>query len=117
MGTIARDSELTQSSTLPPGGCPQWDDEFMEWVRDFVRQINLCHALISGRLLLNEYQLTGHLFKYLQGPASFPQGVNYQHRLRHVAIQWHYRHPELIVEADRYAERLAAADAEQGKLF
>jgi hypothetical protein len=117
MGTVAFDPELSRASTLPPGGCPGWDDEFMEWVRDFVRQINLCHALIAGRSLLNEHQLTGHLFKWLGGVGTYPQGITYQHRLRHCAIQFHYRQPELIAEADRYAERLAAADAEHARLF
>ena len=117
VGTTARDPEVSLGSTLPPGGCPAWDDEYMAWVREYVAGLNAAHRLIADRPLLNEFQLTGHLFKYLHGPGEYPKGITYAHRLRFTAIQHHYRAAELRAEADRYVEALARADADQGRLF
>jgi hypothetical protein len=131
MSTIARDTDLTDS-TLPPGGRPAWDDEFLAWARGYCTEVNLAGLLLAQPgwaafdlrrslalgfpdvkleikpAVLNPWQLIGHLFKFLNGPAAYPHGIKCHHRLRFVAIRHHFQ-PELIqAEADRYVESLAA---------
>lgn len=131
MSTVAIDPEQAKKSSLPPGGCPAWDDQFLGWVRDFVRQMNYVSILLdspewmvpTSRVVLSrlaeghspprngpltEWRLTCHLYKWLNGPSRYPHGLTYFHRLRFMAIQFHYRRDEILAEADRYAESVLA---------
>jgi hypothetical protein len=131
MATIARDPDVLRVG-LPPGGCPSWDDSYVAWAKEFVRQWEVCWLLqeqpewegfdlasafkrcprnLSLRVEscpINPWRLTGHLFKWLNGEIKYPLGINYQHRLRFVSIQFHYRPATLIAEAESYVNRLMA---------
>jgi hypothetical protein len=117
MGTIARDPNALVPG-LPPGGSPRTDAEYERWLAAFVEQANDRHVeqnisptgeILVDSDLVRTYQVTGHLFKYVNGFAKYPPGTgpNYLHRLRHVSVQFHYRREELVAEAERYAAELA----------
>jgi hypothetical protein len=118
MGTVARHpNPASIDPGLPPGGNPQWDRDYDRWLDAFVARAN-GEALdrLTGRHggldalrdPINPFQVTGHLFKWLNGHARYPAGggPNYNHRRRFVAIQFHHRRADLEHEAERYAAEL-----------
>ena len=115
---------------LPPGGSPAIDSADEQWLHPFVARVNkrwleehtgwsrdlpahnfsrrnVWHNLVPE--LVRTYQITGHLFKWLNGAARYPEGLapNYLHRLRFVAVQFHLRRADLVAEAKRYVIQLA----------
>jgi hypothetical protein len=117
MGTIARDPNALVPG-LPPGGSPRTDAEYERWLKAFVEQANDRHVdrnisptgeILVGKELVRTYQVTAHLFKYLNGFAKYPpgSGPTYFHRLRFVAVQFQFRREELVAEAERYEAELA----------
>jgi hypothetical protein len=121
---------------LPPGGSPQIDAAYEQWLHPFVARVNkrwldehtgwgrnlpkhnfarrnVWHHLVPE--LVRSYQITGHLFKWLNGAARYPEGLapNYMHRLRFVAVQFHHRRAELIEESQRYVTELAQQQTER----
>jgi hypothetical protein len=135
MGTIIFDPEALQPG-LPPGGKPSWDGDYLAWARGYVRQAQICSLLqddpswvgfdLLGMLgrnpsyacslsiehpIINVHRLTAHLFKWLNGDSVYPHGINYQHRLRYVSIQFHYRPDDLKSESERYVDRLTSEAA------
>lgn len=112
MSTIAVDPFAVDRPGMPSGGCPAWDREYEGWLRDFMvdqetRYLDRCWPMIPDRIPFRIYQITNHLFKWCLGRA-FPsgEGPNFMHKLRYVAIQFHYRRDEIVAEAERYVAEL-----------
>jgi hypothetical protein len=121
MSTIARDPNALIPG-LPPGGSPRTDAAYERWLAAFVELANDRHVernvsptleITVGKDLVRTYQLTGHLFKYLNGWAAYPPGTGptYLHRMRAVSVQFHYRREELVAEAQRYVAELAGGES------
>jgi hypothetical protein len=109
--------DLTQASTLPPGGDPAGDAAFLDWARAFCNEANrrwLDRRTGWGRdlpakfrELVNPWRLQNHLFKWIVG-WEFPSGTgpNQRHRTRFVAIQFVLRREVIEAEAARYVAEL-----------
>jgi hypothetical protein len=108
------------SPAIPPPSSPasRTDAEYERWLVAFVEQANDRHVdrnvsptgeILVGKELVRTYQLTAHLFKFLNGWAAYPPGTGptFLHRLRFVAVQFQFRRDELVAEAERYEAELA----------
>lgn len=107
-------SYIGETSTLPPGGNPAMDAAYERWLRATCRRAQM--AMLDRHWLdlppadfLPPYQLHRHLLKHLEGRTGTPRtATNFNHTLRLMAIQFHYRSAEIAAEAARYVAEQAA---------
>jgi hypothetical protein len=122
MGTVVSDPTAAGKSALPPGGDPRMDDAYEAWLRATcdaanTRWLDRHWPGVPRRELVRTYQITNHLFKWTTGLA-YPsgEGPNFQHRIRFVSIQFHYRRAELVAEVESYIARLMAEAEADGRV-
>jgi hypothetical protein len=112
---------LLPSSSLPLGGCPEWDELYDAWLDRRVaaaneRWLDSWYPHLPPKELITPFQLSNHLHWRIIGVRFPPKtGPTYNHRRRLCATFFHFDPASFEKEAKSYIDDLIAKEARDEK--